>query len=324
MYITRFELYMNIHNGFCRFVLGYLCAFGLPFVLSLFRWLNQILLNPWWKQYAVWVITAEIMFSLHSQLEAVACNSSYLMGVHLGHWILGVMVMWVLLMCHQVTSGLFVFMALGIINGNQFVERWSAVKPYQLCYSTLNVFRVLNSLLVQSIVSQEKREVPNYQFSNLEGDLSHKLCSFCNFILAHVVMMVTEWNCGYMTKSWFQSTSLWRMCHSMYYMLSQLCSLHACGVFGHWNKVLGVCQHSSPIPFSHLHHNFMHACTVFFNSVFSETVKRIEEVWLSVAMVFCRYHISNSDSGTSTHTPPPGSTHFPSTVFGCAWSTLKW
>jgi hypothetical protein len=88
--------------------------------------------------------------------------------------------------------------------------------------------------------------------------------------------------------------------------------------------VLGVCQHSSPIPFSHLHHNFMHACTVFFNSVFSETVKRIEEVWLSVATVFCRYHISSSDSGTSTHTPPPGSTHFPSTVFGCAWSTLKW
>jgi hypothetical protein len=37
MHITRFELYMNVHNGFCRFVLGYLCAFGLPFVLSLFR-----------------------------------------------------------------------------------------------------------------------------------------------------------------------------------------------------------------------------------------------------------------------------------------------
>jgi hypothetical protein len=161
MHITRFELYMNLHNGFCRFVLGYLCAFGLPFVLSLFRWLNQILLNPWWKQYALWVVTAEIMFSLHSQLEAVTCKNSHLMGVHLGHWILGVMVMWVLLMCHQVTSGLFVFMALGIINGNQFVERWSAVKPYQLCYSTLNVFKVSNSLLVPSIVSQEKREVPN-------------------------------------------------------------------------------------------------------------------------------------------------------------------
>jgi len=76
MHITRFELYMNLHNGFCRFVLGYLCAFGLPFVLSLFRWLNQILLNPWWKQYALWVVTAEIMFSLHGQLEAVTCKNS--------------------------------------------------------------------------------------------------------------------------------------------------------------------------------------------------------------------------------------------------------